>query len=172
MYDDMEPLATPAELSAFPGAPFTAQAIAAVGNQVRGACGWHIAPKLTETLVLDGSGGPDLFLPSLAVESISEVRIYSRGALEVATGWDARTGWNRIGVLHRPAGWPREFRSVEVDIVHGYDKCPTELLRYIAVRTEARVIQESLGSHSVTLDSGDAWGVDAALAPYKLGHTP
>lgn len=98
---------------------------AATCAAVRSYCRWHVAPEVTETVTLDVAGyGPMLFLPTLRLGSVSEVRD--------VTGDEPRTldGWRKTaaGMLSRPGGWPAGFSAVEVDMVHGYDECPADIL--------------------------------------------
>lgn len=150
-----EPLATPEMLSDFPGAPFVSSRVQVAGEQIRREAGWHIAPVQEETVVVSGSGGRVLLLPTLRLVSVSAVRDVSRDEPQVLTGW--RVGADAM--LVRSSGWPAGDSNLEVDLVHGFDTCPPELLPVLVERvTGRRVMQESLGSRSVTYapDAGDS----------------
>lgn len=163
-----EPLALPADLAEFPGAPFSADAVAAASEAIRREVGWHIAPRVIETLTLDGTGGGVLFLPTLHLVDVTEVRDVTDDTPRVLTGWRK----SQRGMLSRARGWPRGFEAIEVDVVHGYDSCPPELLPVIAERTSRRVMQESLGSRSVSYSAeGDA-PLAATLARFKIPSRP
>ena len=81
---------------------------------VRRECGWHVAPVITETLVLDGQGGKLLLLPTLRIVSVTKV---------VNAGVDVtdlvRSG-PRSGVLLLETGWACAPGSVEVTLEHGF----------------------------------------------------
>lgn len=147
--------------------PFSEMQAQAAGESVRADCGWHIAPSVTETVTLDCDGGRVLFLPTLHLTAVAEVRDLTGSTPSVLTGWRM----SRAGMLSRAAGWPVGFGAVEVDFTHGYDQCPAELLPVIADRTRRRVAQESLGSRSVSyVPESDS--LAAAVARYRLPARP
>lgn len=164
----MQPLVLPSDLDGFPGAPFSNEVTLAASEAVRRECGWHIAPQVTQTLTLDVSGGPVLILPTLRLVSVSEVRDVTGDAPRVLTGWRM----SQAGMLSRRGGWPCGFGAVEVDVVHGYDACPPELLPLIASGAHRRVRQESMGGRSVTFVDDDTVGGGSVLARFKLGPRP
>lgn len=105
---------------------------------VRAWCGWHVAPSKVETLEVEGVGGRVLLLPSLHVEAVSEIR---NEAGSVVTGWRAR----RNGVVR---GCWREHDLYSVDVTHGYDALPDELVAIVA-----RLDAEGVGSRRVASQS-------------------
>lgn len=154
------------DLVGFPGAPFSDGVAAAAGGQVRALCGWHVAPQVTETLVVETGGSVVVLLPSLRVASVAEVR---DGDGNVLGGWRVRPN----GVLRRDAGWPD---VIEVDLTHGYDKCPAELIAVVAEFARSikagGVKAESLAGRSVQLDTTPG-GVSAdILARYSIPERP
>lgn len=163
----LPPLVTTEDLAEFPGSPFSSSTVAAAAGAVRSECGWHIAPIVTETLTVDTDGGPILMLPTLALVSVSEVRDMTRDTPTVLTGWQM----SAAGMLSRPGGWPWGLSAVEVDCTHGYESCPPELLPTVVERMDRRVMQESLGSRSVSYAPDDG-GSAAVLARYKLPGLP
>lgn len=161
----MVALVNPSDLEGFPGAPFTAGVLAAAEGQVRDACGWHIAPVVSETVTVQG-GGKVALLPSLFVAEVTSVTDEDDVVLD---GWSFRPN----GVLKRSTAFPETFK---VTFTHGYDACPPSLFPAVAeraqsIRTGGRVKQESLSGRSVSLDlsSGEVAG---ALAKYTLPGRP
>ena len=163
------PLATPNDLLSFAGAPFAEALVKAAGESIRRDAGWHIAPTVTETLVLDSDGGRQLFLPTLrdAVASVAEVRDVSGSSPRVLGGWRLASS---AAVLHRGGGWPAGEGVIEVDLVHGYESCPAELLPAIAARTRPKVRAESIGGRSVQLDADTL--PDIVVASFRIPWRP
>lgn len=168
-------LAVADDLVAYPGAPFSASLVKSATEAVRGECGWHIAPVLTETLTLDCAGGPMLRIPTLELAAVTAVRDVSGDSPVALDGWRK----SKSGLLERPAGWPYGFEVIEVDITHGYATCPADLLPAIAavaraVSMDVAVSQQGTGPYSVTytnLSTLGAWldRVSAStIARYKL----
>ena len=155
-----------------PWGAYPEAAVDAVVQQVRAACGWHIAPERTETLTLDAKGADYLMLPTLKVSEVSAVRVWDEGRHAMRelsdAEWSARTGWSANGMLYRPGGWPDGFRTVEVDLVHGYQQAPAELLRLVADGTARRVQAESLQGHAITWAADDTHGMGSALDAYRI----
>lgn len=98
---------------------------------VRAYCGWHVAPEVTETIVLDGPGSGVLLLPTLRVVSIASVT--EAGAL-----LDPATyAWSVAGFVRRDPDtwhvelqerWTSALRGIEVVLTHGYAEWPPELV--------------------------------------------
>jgi len=106
---------------------------------IRRYCGWHVAPKVTETLRFDGPGGNLLLLPSLRVVAVSSVTV--RG---VELDEDAFE-WSEKGMLRRLGGcWPTRFRSVEVTLEHGFETAPD--LVQIVQQVVANAISSPMGA--------------------------
>lgn len=117
----MEPLATPGELTEREqGDP--AAAVEAATGEIRGACGWHIAPSLTETLTSKATGvSLTLFLRSLYLTAVTEVRD-PEGAVVDPDLYE----WSPAGFLTYLAGvWPAG--RYDVDVVHGHEAVPHDL---------------------------------------------
>lgn len=159
------PLVEANDLAGFKGAPFSPVTVSGAAGSVRDDCGWHIAPVVESTKKLRG-GGTVLILPTLNLVEVVSIKS-SRGT-EVH-GFD----WLENGVIERLGGFPR---IVEVVFRHGYETCPPALLGVIAERASSgsygRVRQESLGSRSVSLESGyDSVG-GAVVHKYTLPRRP
>ena len=134
---------------------------------------WHIAPSVTETLTLDCDGGTRVVLPTLHLTDVTAVRDLSGDSPVDIT--DFR--WSRAGILYRGCGWPCGFQSLEVDIVHGYDTCPPELLPAIANAAQASGVNwnlkaKSIGPFSETYRDSAGQIIDPAVARYALPSRP
>lgn len=105
-----------------------AGAVAAVADAIRGWCGWHIAPRAEDdVLVIDSNGGALLFLPTLAMDEPSSVVDADGVDIE---GWS----WSAIGNLELCHGrwWPQGFRAVTVTVSHGFASAPPAVLAVAA----------------------------------------
>lgn len=169
------PLAFPDDLTAFQaGDPV--KMLVWVSSVIRGYCGWRIAPATTETLRLDGDGSRHLWMPSLHVTNVVEVK--NDGEIVDPDSYD----WSESGYLELRCGhWSRRPRGVEVTLTHGYDEVPgavTEATVSIASRSgdtggytgeRAGQVQVSFGTFN-----GVSGGVallaheKEVLAPFKL----
>jgi hypothetical protein len=115
-------------------------------------CGWHIAPVLTETVTVDGSGTRIQPLPTLNLISLDAVA--ERGRPH-DPGW---IDWSVNGLLEKRSGgmWTARRRGVVAEITHGYAATPGWLLTLIcalagrAYITPAGIAQEAAGGESVT----------------------
>lgn len=162
----MEPLVKGLELVGFRGAPFPAAVLEGAAESVRTECEWHIAPVIETTVKIRAGGADTVLLPTLRLIKVEEV---------TSTTGEVLTGWEELenGVLERPGGFPR---FIIVRFTHGYAKCPAELLSVIAERSVSgaagRISQESLGSRSVSLESGYDSVSMSVLQKYKLQGGP
>ena len=144
---------------------------------IRAFCGWHVAPSVEETLVLDGPGSGVLHLPSLHVTDVLEV-------LNDGTPIQDPE-WSAAGLIRGP--WTTKFRGVRVRLVHGYpaDDLPYALqaaaARLQATAALAAAGQVRIGNISVTAPApttrnaadttGDAY-VDNILTEFRIGLRP
>lgn len=161
-----QPLLDPTALTGFPGAPFPASVVNSAAGQVRDECEWHIAPEVTETILVSTGRGSVALLPSLKVKEVLAVRDGDGNAIE---GWKAKPN----GVLRRTSGcWPDE---IEVEFTHGYATCPDSLLAVVADRARrikgGGVKAESLAGRSIQLDTGPDAG-QSSVSKYKLPERP
>lgn len=108
--------------------------LAVASGAIRAYCGWHVAPVQRETLVLDGDGGTILDLPTLRMTGLDEVRV--RGV--VVEGVE----WSSDGTLR--GRWPDVWRGIEIDLTHGFDEAPADLLG-VLVDAAARAVNSTLG---------------------------
>lgn len=162
------PLVDSSDLDGFPGAPFDPLRIAEASASIRAEAGWHIAPEVSETLTLDHSGGRLLCIPTLRLRGVDEVRdVRDPDNVSVLDNWTV----SRTGLLYRADGWPSGFGAIEIDLTHGYDYCPGELIPVVAARCQAAAVlstvkQESSGSESVTYMGGP--GTDRRVHRYRI----
>lgn len=118
------------DMDHLPGAPFTDTQLDGAVAAVRLAAGWHIAPQRTETIALDVNWPTRwLALPTRKLVSVTEVRDADTG--EVVDPVHYRVSHD-LATLRLRYSWPVGYEAVEVDLVHGYDECPPELLPVIA----------------------------------------
>lgn len=116
----------------------------AANAAVRRECGWHVAPVITETLILDGRGGPTLLLPSQRVTAVLSVK--NDG--EDVTG-QVRFS-RRAGVLTLASGWSTEVGSIEIELTHGHpiEDVP-EIAALIVTLTKRAAVGGTVVSQSV-----------------------
>lgn len=136
-------------------------AVEAAAAMVRNFCGWHIAPAVTEELVVDGARADVLLLPTAHVTAVTAV--VENGVLLAAADYD----WSQSGYLvRRGRWWTDRARGLKVSLTHGYDSCPPEV-RAVVARvaraglTPTRVTSVQRGPFAVTMDAADAGVIDA-----------
>jgi len=134
-----------------PGLPLSTldpQAVVAAESIIRDYCGWHIAPAITETITLDGSGTYKMFLPSLRIKSITSIS--EGGFLLPAIDYD----WSENGTVEKiRSQWTWRRRGVVIVLVHGYDFCPPgveDLVKQLAKSGPAAITRAQIGQTSVT----------------------
>jgi hypothetical protein len=158
-------LVSPEDLAGFPGFPFAEESVDVAAAQVRAEAGWHIAPVVTETLLVDSYGGYLLSLPTRRVAAITAVRGVTG---ELGT-------WTHLGSgLYRRSGWP--VGVLEVDLTHGYAEIPSDLLPVVAARAsgvtnprDPALVQRSVGQVQESYrQDGGAHLSDPAVARYAV----
>ena len=123
-------LASVADLTGFPGGPFTEAQVDAAVQAVRNAARWHIAPAKTETIVLDVvCGETRLRLPTRKLASVDAIRNADTDEVILA---DTYRVSHALAQVKRSVGWPDGFEAVEVDLTHGYASTPADVLSVIA----------------------------------------
>lgn len=154
----------------------------AATQAIRDYCGWHVAPVVTETLTLDGTGTGTLLLPSRRVVDVTSVKV---DGVELE---DTAYEWSADGLLRRRRGrWPGRYRSLVVDLEHGFND--TSVLSTVVASIVARIrmdpsgmlASQSAGTQRVAFggrQSSGGGGVGLLgtekelLAPYKLNWGP
>lgn len=95
---------------------------AAACRRVRTECGWHIAPTIQETVRVRLTG-PALVLPSMEILEVTSVQIGDE--LLDASAWELMPGEPVIMLCGR---WWCHHRVAVVEMSHGYEDCPEDLL--------------------------------------------
>lgn len=149
---------------------------------IRAYCGWHVAPSLTETIILDGNGSGRMLLPSTKVTGVAEVAIDGVALDPAEYRWSA-DGWLTRAPRNR---WPDTERSIAVTMTHGFDSVPEieDVLPAVVARASLSLsgveLGESVGPFKQSFISGrdgirTVGLMDAEkeiLARYKLGTVP
>lgn len=136
-----EPLVAPTDIADYPGAPFPDGLVAAACDSIRDDAGWHIAPSVESTEQVPSPGGQYLFVTSLQLTDVTEVRSITPDGTTVLDGWVKY----RAGYLFRACGWPVDA-LIEVDMVDGYESCPPSLFPAVVARIQEAKVDRSRGS--------------------------
>lgn len=149
----------------------------AANQAIRTECGWHVAPIITEELVLDGAGGKNLLVPSLRIREVVIARSDGRDVT------DQVKFSRRAGVLTLASGWSCDIGSIELTIRHGFEAEEVPNIAALIVTLTKRAassgafVQQSIGPASAKVATGRdgaALGVPLlesereTLAPYRL----
>lgn len=165
----------------------------AANASVRAWCGWHVAPVITETLVLDGNGGTNLLLPTQRIRKVISafigdhdvteyLRISERaGVISLGLGWgpyftsDPWT-WEGWGYPRWDGGWavfPDALGILELTLEHGYDLEDVPDVAQVIASVQARaasvpsgVVMQAVGPSSVR------YAENSAGAAYTGSATP
>ena len=137
--------------------------IAAVTAWVRRFCGWHIAPSVTETITVNGSGTRIIALPTMHLTDVASVTEHGR---------PVPVEWTEVGLIRHPGRWSDSWRSVEVEFTHGFDEAPADL---VSVIIDAALRMPTPGEHSIKKVGPFELGAsaDVAFLPSEmetLGH--
>jgi hypothetical protein len=145
------PLVTSGDLAGVPAASgLTDRELDMAAEDVRGECDWHIAPVETTTALVSGSGGRRLILPTrrlVDVVSISD----AENPDTVHQGWRVLPG----PMLYRQVGWPAGDGNIAVTMVHGYERCPADLLAVVLERALYLHDHPTPGVRAETRTTGD-----------------
>lgn len=160
-----EPLITVPDFEEFRDGDPT-RLIAAATQQVRSYCGWHIAPVVTSTVVVEGSGVA-LLLPTLRLTGITSI---ARDGAEIPV---ADVKWKPNGIVTG-----RHFcGDYEVTFTHGHEQTPEDIAQLIAATvadgTEGLRRLSSLSRGPFSESYFDSTDSDrATLDFYRLGPRP
>ncbi|QHO91926.1 hypothetical protein CWT12_12265 [Actinomyces sp. 432] len=143
----------------------------AATEAARAWAGWHIAPVVEETMLLDGEGGQSLSLPTGRLLSAADLTV--DGEVVDPALWD----WSGAGMIRLRRGrFPDRFRAVQVAVRHGWETCPplagvvtAQVLAVLAspmgaTREQAGQVSVTWGRSGLTMTGEDM----QALAPYRL----
>lgn len=159
--------ASPVQLSEFrSGDP------AAILNQVSAAirkyCGWHIWPSAQVTLRVDGRGSDHLWLPTLHITDVQEVK--SSGHVISLDALD----WSESGFIElRNGRWSTRPRGIEVSLTHGFMEAPPDLVALAsqialrAVSSPTGLKRQSEGSVSIEFATVDGTGGGLSLFAHE-----
>lgn len=144
--------------------------LAALSDDVTSRCGWHIAPVLERTVVVDGSGSTVQPLPTKQLLAVLAVASDGR-ALD-----PAGVEWSRAGDLVLDGCWSSRPRGVTVTIRDGYEKVPSTVLAMICeaaklgLANRGGVVREQAGGESVTYATVNGVPVGGVLSEqdYRL----
>ncbi|UYL87770.1 head-to-tail adaptor [Gordonia phage OneDirection] len=144
-FDDLPPMIDVAHLSMPAGTEVEQADLDAVCNDIRVACGWHIAPRVTAMeMVVNAQGGTILTVPSLRMGEPSSI-VDANGA--AITGWT----WSQNGILE--GSWPSGLRSVTVTADSGFVACPASVRAVIEDMLADRTnVREGGGFSQIALD--------------------
>jgi hypothetical protein len=167
-------LVSPGDLAHLPGAPFSDEQVDEAVAAIRAEVGWHIAPVRSETVELDITYGQRwLLLPTRKLVSVDEVR--DADTAEVVDPSEYRVS-KALGQVKRDRYWPRGYEAVEVDLTHGYEVTPPELLPLVWARillssANPTVSRERIGDHEIQRQvNAQAQGATDVLSPYRLNR--
>lgn len=172
----LAPLADVAQFAAYTSSSVLANdqrvqgMLTSVSAAVRRYCGWHIAPVITEELVLDGSGSDLVELPTMRVveiQALTERCPWGAAAHEWSADELADLEWSALGTLRRRHGvWTDRYRGITVRLRHGFEDAP-DLAQVVcqvaamALSSPTGATHEQAGSVSIsygTTASGVAGG--------------
>jgi hypothetical protein len=157
------------DLAYLPGAPFEADEVDGAVETLRKALRWRIAPEETETITFDVMHWETkLRLPTAYLVSIDEVR--ANGVIVPSTSYQAS---KNLSILARVDGsyWPEGYGTVEVDMTHGYEEVPKDLLNILAAiaatsRRDQAVREAVAGTYVLPLV-----GIDNVVYRYVPWHS-
>lgn len=145
---------------------------------IRDWCGWHVAPVITSTITLDGTGTDTILLPSRRVVEVDSVKV---DGVEL----DAHHfEWSADGLLRMRRGcWPDHYRSIEVTMLHGFQDVSAladvvaSIVARVKVDPTGAVATQRAGTQAVSFFSGAMGGglmqsEKERLAPYQLTWGP
>jgi hypothetical protein len=146
--------------------------LAGVVSAIRDRCGWHIAPVIEETFILDGPDAELLQLKTLRLTEVASVKV---DGVEV-TDFE----WSQDGSLRR-CYWTDRYRGVEVVASHGYATVPDSLKTVVldavsrAVAVPAGQVAEKMGPFEISASQGGVQFFEHELEVidrYRLEATP
>lgn len=140
---------------------------------IRAYCGWHIAPVITETLVLDGTGTRSFQLPTLRLLEVTSLEVDGSAVVDPEF---SRAGIVRVRSTER-------FRTILVTFRHGFESSEVadiqaniagidRLLRLQGGNARVGQVQFSLGGlNPGGFDAYTASVLDRYALPAKAGLT-
>lgn len=155
------------DLEHLPGAPFEDAEVDGAVATLRKALMWRIAPEETETVTFDIPFRENkLRLPTAYLVNIEEVR--ANGTAVSASDYEVS---KELSIVKLKSGWwPQGYGTVEVDMTHGYESVPLDLLNIIAAvaatsRRDQNVREAVAGTYTLPLV-----GIDNVVYRYVPWH--
>jgi hypothetical protein len=140
----------------------------AASSTIRRYCGWHVAPVVTEQVVVDGRGGHSQLLPTLRLVDLLALSIWQVGGTDLVID-PLTVEWSRDGYLRQSAcaRWPERLRGITATIEHGFEDYGDLAIMSMTMVARATTNPYGLTSQAVggvsigmsTTASGQAGGV-------------
>lgn len=121
---------------------------------LRDLAGWHIWPVRKETVTVDTTGDPTVFLPTLRL-----LDVHSVTADNIEVPLDT-IEWSESGMLRLKKRPRTGFRRITATILHGFESTP---LAAVAMQMAARAHQPATNMQV----GGISVGAPGALTPYS-----
>lgn len=145
----------------------------AAQGAVRRYCRWHVAPVITETIRLDGTGQRTLLVPSGRLIEVTEATSDDRDVLA-----QVEVSGSGMLELHDGARWSSRLGGIILTIKHGYDvdEVP-DVAGVIATAASrgggpgGRIASQGIGPASVRYTGNDIQLLQTELTtlePYRL----
>jgi hypothetical protein len=150
--------------------PFLTKELKAATQEIRNACGWHIAQVETITLERVGQFVEHVWLPAMAISAITAATIDGTVILADSVEFDRNTGWTSLCGRRRSVTYTAGFAEVPADLV-----TLTLELAAGALGSPLALSREQAGGVSLTYarSSGALQPADhARIAAYKIGWLP
>ena len=122
-------------------------ALSVASSEIRSHCGWSISEE-TATLVLDGPGSRNLWLPTLKLTAVTSVKVNGD-----PLALDSQYDWTGYGKLIHRGCWPSKPRSVEVVFTHGYAEVPA-VVKGVCLASAGRAYDNARAVRSKTDTAG------------------
>lgn len=134
-----------------------------VWDAVRSYCGWAIAPVQSGVdLEVDGSGGKNLQLPTLALSAVASV---TEDGVELDAG---AYSWSRSGILRKRIGcWTSEYRGVVATVDHGLASSPA--VEGVVLQAAVRALTTPAGQVGIRVGQVDEkFGASFLVSDYAV----
>lgn len=133
-------------------------------------CGWHVTPEKQETITVDTTGDPIVFLPTKHLVDVLEITIDGKPLPE------EHYAFSQDGMLHLDHRIKPGFRKLQATILHGYATAldVEALIEKIATRANKPSESYSVGGISIgapgsLMPQSTEWRI---IDQHKLGPMP
>jgi hypothetical protein len=147
--------------------------------EVQAYCGWHIAPNVEQSYVLDGTCATSLQLPTLMMTDLISLAV---DGVPVDVSDDTAVQWSSSGFMRSDNGFGWKLRTIDVTIEHGYDSIPLDVQAVMdraagrsdvgSSYTRVGMVMHALGKDGVPVGLQLTDSELAVLAPYRLPPRP